>query len=283
MGPRQASWFARLDADGENLLGALDRLARASRRARSRRAPGRRRRALLVGARPLRHRPAGTDQRARRPGRGRAKAGDTAPDPARGKALVRAGGLALYLCDLDAAGPPIDESLAIYQALGDKKGVARAFAARATLAAYRGDLDESRQFGLSSLEIYREIGEPRGIAATLHNLGYLALLQGAWAEAAPLYAEAIALSSVGSRRPGGHGPDPGGPGRRHPWARARGGARGPSWPRRSSWSRSWRPSARGPTPSTRRPGWPRAAGEPARAARYLACRTGASRGDRLAR
>jgi len=200
-GPRQASWFARLDADGENLLGALtasrglpggpDRGVRlAGSVARFWSARGR----YVVGLRALTSALAVQAE-------AKAKAGDTAPDPARGKALVRAGGLALYLCDLEAAGPPIDESLAIYQALGDKKGVARAFAARSTLAAYRGDLDESRQFGLSSLEIYREIGEPRGIAAALHNLGYLALLQGAWAEAAPIYEEAIALfrSAVGDK------------------------------------------------------------------------------------
>ncbi len=200
MGPRQASWFARLDSDGENLLGALTasrtlpdgpdrgvRLAGAVARFWS--ARGR----YVVGLRAL---TSALEVQAE----ARAKAGDTTPDPARGKALVRMGGMALYLCDLEAAGPPIDESLAIYRALGDKKGVARAFAARATLAAYRGELEESRQFGLSSLEIYRELGEPRGIAATLHNLGYLALLKEDWAEAAPLYEEAIALlRSVGDR------------------------------------------------------------------------------------
>ena len=224
MGPRQASWFARLDADGENLLGALTASRHAARRAGPRRAPGRRRRALLVGARALRRRPAGLTSALEVQAEARAKAGDTAPDPARGKALVRAGGLALYLCDLEAAGPPIDESLAIYRALGDKKGVARAFAARATLAAYRGDLEESRQFGLSSLEIYREIGEPRGIAATLHNLGYLALLQGGLGRGGSALRGGHRPAALGGGR-GGDGHDPGGPGPRQPGARARGGSR----------------------------------------------------------
>ncbi len=199
-GPRQGQWFARLDADGENLLAALTasrslpggpdrgvRLAGAVARFWS--ARGR----YVVGLRAL---TSALEVQAA----AKAKAGDTTPDPARGKALVRAGGLALYLCDLETAAPPIDESLAIYQALGDKKGVARAFAARATLAAFRGELGESRQFGLSSLEIYREIGEARGIAVTLHNLGYLALLQGNWNEAEPLYAESLHLMrGVGDR------------------------------------------------------------------------------------
>ena len=192
-GPRQGAWFSRLDADGENLLSALTasrtlpagpdrgvRLAGAVARFWS--ARGR----YVIGLRALTSALAVQAEAT-------AKAGDSAPDAARGKALVRAGGLALYLCDLDAAGPPIDESLVIYQALGDKKGVARAFAARATLAAFRGDLAESRKFGLSSLDLYREIGEPRGIAVSLHNLAYLALLQEDWQAAAPLYEEAIHL------------------------------------------------------------------------------------------
>jgi tetratricopeptide (TPR) repeat protein len=130
----------------------------------------------------------------------RAAAGGGAPDAARGKALVRAGGLALYLCALEAAGPPIAESLAIYQGLGDKKGVARAYSALATLAAYKGEFDESRQYGLTALEMYRENGDDRGVAVTLHNLGYLALLQQDWAQASPSYEEALAiLRKVGDR------------------------------------------------------------------------------------
>ncbi len=199
-GPQQAQWFARLDADGENLLAALAaspdlpdgpgrglRLAGAVARFWS--ARGR----YVIGLRAL---TGALDVEAR----ARAAAGDTTPDPARGKALVRAAGLAIYLCDLDAAGPPIEESLAIYEALGDRKGVARSYSALATLAAYRGDLAGSLVHGLRSLELYREIGERRGIAITLHNLGYLALLQGDWLQASPSYEEALALfREVGDR------------------------------------------------------------------------------------
>jgi non-specific serine/threonine protein kinase len=200
LGPQQGQWFARLDADGENLLAALGasrdlpqgpgrglRLAGAVARFWS--ARGR----YVIGLRALVN---ALEVEAR----ARAAVGDTTPDPARGKALVRAGGLALYLGDLEAAAPPIEESLVIYQALGDKKGVARSYSALATLAAYRGDFTESRGMGLRSLELYRENGDKRGIALTLHNLGYLALLQGDWLQASPAYEEALALlREVGDR------------------------------------------------------------------------------------
>jgi predicted ATPase len=193
LGPSQGTWFARLDGDGENLLAALDasrdlpdgprrglRLAGAVARFWS--ARGR----YLLGLRAL---TSALDADAKV----RAATGDTTPDPARGKALVRAGGLAIYLCDLEAAGPPIEESLATYQALGDQKGIARAYAGLATLAAYRGDFVASRDHGLHSLELYRANGDKRGVAVTLHNLGYLALLQGDWLQASPAYEEALAL------------------------------------------------------------------------------------------
>jgi predicted ATPase/serine/threonine protein kinase len=200
LGPQQGQWFARLDADGENLLAALTasrdlpqgpsrglRLAGAVARFWS--ARGR----YVIGLRALVN---ALEVEAK----ARAAVGDTTPDPARGKALVRAGGLALYLGDLDAAGPPIEESLAIYEALQDKKGVARSYSALATLAAYRGDFAESRGLGLRSLELYRENGDKRGIAVTLHNLGYLALLQADWLQASPAYEEALALlREVGDR------------------------------------------------------------------------------------
>jgi non-specific serine/threonine protein kinase len=200
MGPQQAQWFARLDADGENLLAALSAsrdlaggplrgLRLAGSVARFWSARGR----YVIGLRALTS-ALEVDARAR------AASGDLAPDPARGKALVRAGGLALYLGDFDAAGPPIEESLAIYEALEDKKGVARAYSALATLAAYRGDFVVSREQGLRSLELYRENGDKRGIAVTLHNLGYLALMQGDWLQASPAYEEALALvREVGDR------------------------------------------------------------------------------------
>ena len=200
MGPNQGTWVQRLDADGENLLAALDasrdlpdgpirglRLAGSVARFWSTR--GR----YLLGLRAL-TRALDADAKAR------AAKGDATSDPARGKALVRAGGLAIYLCDLDAAAPLIEESLATYEVLGDRKGIARAHAGMATLAAYRGDFDTSREHGMKSLELYRETGDKRGIAGTLHNLGYLALLQGDWAEASPAYEQALALvREVGDR------------------------------------------------------------------------------------
>src|SRR5262249_18107463 len=51
--------------------------------------------------------------------------GASAPTRARATALVRAAGLALYQGDYAAARPLVEQSLAIYRELGDRKGVAR--------------------------------------------------------------------------------------------------------------------------------------------------------------
>ena len=123
-----------------------------------------------------------------------------APTPVRGKALVRAGGLAGYRGDYAAARPLIEESLAINRAQGDIKGEARALSGLSTVATAQGDFAAARAFGEEGLALYRRLGERRGEAIALHNLGYVAVRQGDSASAHGLFTDALAMMrAVGDR------------------------------------------------------------------------------------
>jgi non-specific serine/threonine protein kinase len=116
-----------------------------------------------------------------------------APTPARGKALVRAGGLALYRGDYASARPLIEGSLAIHRAEGDEKGEARALSGVGTVATYQGDFAGAREAIEQSLALYRKHGNRRGESLALHNLGYIAVRLGAPGEARALFDQALAI------------------------------------------------------------------------------------------
>jgi len=167
-GPDQGEWFARLEVEHENLLAALDwcqhrdedtplrglRMTVALYRFWSARGH------YDLGRRELEQ---AIQHDARR-----------APTPERANALVRVGGMALYLGDPAAARPLIEESLAISRALGDARGVARTLSGLGTVAMYQGDLDAARAFHEESLAGYRALGARRGEAVAMHNLGHVA-------------------------------------------------------------------------------------------------------------
>ncbi len=194
VGPRQAEWLQRLDREEENLVAAVTVAAAA---------PDLPVQALRLAGSAARYWAA----------RGRYALAQDALEAAlgsgsredggaeRAKALVRAGGMALYRGDYAAAGPFVEESLDIYRRLGDAKGVARALSGLATVAVYRGDLDAARSYGEEVLATYRDRGDRRGEGVTLHNLGFVALIGGDPATAAVRYREALSvLEAVGDRR-----------------------------------------------------------------------------------
>ncbi|HYM81752.1 MAG TPA: protein kinase [Candidatus Limnocylindria bacterium] len=186
VGPDQGRWFADLEVEHENLLaafawcaqveGGVDMGLRLSGSiARFWSAHGH----LETGRRTL-------DEALRRDGA-------RTPSQARATALVRAGGLAIYQCDYASARPLVEESLATYRALGDRKGVARSLSGLGTVATYQGDLAAARRFSEEGLALYRELGEKRGVAVCLNNLGYVAQCQGDLPRARELYDQALAL------------------------------------------------------------------------------------------
>ena len=116
------------------------------------------------------------------------------PTPARGKALVRAGGLALYRGDYAAARPLIEESLEIHRAEGDEKGEARALSGVGTVATYQGDFDRARTAIEESLALYREARQQarRGDRPAQHRLHRGA--PGPARRARRLFGEALAIA-----------------------------------------------------------------------------------------
>ena len=192
-GPAQAEWFTKLETEQDNLLAALaftehvpDGATLALRLAGSVWRFWSARGHYELGRRAL-------EDALSRPGA-------DAPTPARARALVRAGGLALYQGDFAQAGPLIEQSLALYRELGDDKGVARALSGLAIVATYREDDATAERTNVESLELYERLGEPRGRAISLHNLGYLAWCRGDHATARARYEQALALlAKVGDR------------------------------------------------------------------------------------
>ena len=97
--------------------------------------------------------------------------------PGRAAALEAAGGLAIEQGDLEAAQPLLEESLAIWQQLEHREGVAHALNHLGALAHARFEYDHARALLKEALDIRRSIGDERGMAVSLRNLGLLAATQ----------------------------------------------------------------------------------------------------------
>jgi predicted ATPase/DNA-binding CsgD family transcriptional regulator len=157
--------------------------------------------------------------------------GGAAPKPALGKALYEAGWIELFQGDYDRATSLLEEALALFRELGDKRGVATSlvnlgFAAlhlgdkeradvlrqevealrkeppdRWTLAwlttflglaaFYEGDYERSGALARESLAIYRELGDKRGVSLCHIDLGFIELVRGDHEPAAALLEEAL--------------------------------------------------------------------------------------------
>ncbi|GDX40707.1 hypothetical protein LBMAG21_09990 [Armatimonadota bacterium] len=111
----------------------------------------------------------------------------------RAKVLNGAGTLARMQGDFGVAQAYHEESLAIHDALGDKKGSAASLNGLGNLASSQGDYAAARQRYERSLAIKRELGDKAVIAGSLNNLGYLAYLQGDTPTARCHYVESLNL------------------------------------------------------------------------------------------
>jgi tetratricopeptide (TPR) repeat protein len=107
--------------------------------------------------------------------------------------------LAHYLGELDPtrsteAKQLLQESLTIYQVIGNKQGIAIALNNLGLLAYKAADYTAARQFLQESLALRREIGFPRGIAVALNNLGHVAAVLGEDDVSHACYAEALQIA-----------------------------------------------------------------------------------------
>ena len=112
---------------------------------------------------------------------------------ARAKTLYGAGLLAWAQGDHGRATTVYEESLALYQELEDKQGIANSLNGIGWLAGYQGDYSQSVALGEEALTLFRELDDKQGIARSLGFLGNLVLEQGDYERAIELGKESLAL------------------------------------------------------------------------------------------
>lgn len=186
-GPDQGVWLARLEREADNLRAALgylfqsDQLAVAAEMA------------CALGALWQRH---GRYSE----GRGwfeqilNRMAGTPLPESLRAHTLQTAAMLAYRQGNWTAARQELEESLALYQANDDRRGVARVYFDLGWIALDQGEWSEAMRLNQDSLALARETGDQVAIYRALTNLGWTQLCLGRRAEAAPFFHEAFALA-----------------------------------------------------------------------------------------
>jgi len=89
------------------------------------------------------------------------------------RALATLGYMADNQNDYRAARAALEQSLALFQAIGDKQGAATALDMLAWVARSQGDWQAERELAEQSLAFARESGDTHAIARSLDNLGYM--------------------------------------------------------------------------------------------------------------
>ena len=109
------------------------------------------------------------------------------------KTLTFLGNVTQNQGDYPGARSLYEDSLALYQEIGDKNGSGRALMNLGNVALYLGDYPRARSLYEESLVLRRAVGEKTGIAAVLNNMGLTALYQSDYREARSLYEQSLPL------------------------------------------------------------------------------------------
>ena len=120
--------------------------------------------------------------------------GDVGSAAVRAPGLQAAAFLAYFQGDDEAAHAYLAESLALWQQLGEERGIADTLRGLGMTALGRGELDRAEAPLLASLDRFRALEDSLGIAACLGNLGDLAHARGDVTQAAALFEESLALA-----------------------------------------------------------------------------------------
>ena len=119
--------------------------------------------------------------------------GRSAAPELRARALHAAGSLATRQGDYESAAALFEESLALWEELGDAAGTARSLLSMGTVAAEQGDQERAIELSERAAELYGESDDKRGHALAISNLGGIALERGEYAKAAALSEQAYGL------------------------------------------------------------------------------------------
>jgi predicted ATPase/DNA-binding XRE family transcriptional regulator len=188
LGPEYQTWSGRLDAEHDNLRGALRFASEDGDLCTGLR---------LVGALSLFWWMGGYLEEGRRWAEGFLSrpfdAGRAGCESARAWALWAAGELAFVQGDLGPAAGRFEESLALYRRLGDDAGTVSVLAELGQVARSQGDHDRARALSEEGLALARRLGDPKAAAIALGTLGRLERHRGNLEGAITLYEESLAL------------------------------------------------------------------------------------------
>jgi predicted ATPase/transcriptional regulator with XRE-family HTH domain len=116
------------------------------------------------------------------------------------KAMAAVGLLARVQGDFGQAEAWGGESLALFRALGDRRGMARSVGFLGNGAMRRGDNEEARRLLEEGLALLREVGDAQEISDALLNLGNVCINQGEYTRASELLEESLVLcTQVGDK------------------------------------------------------------------------------------
>jgi predicted ATPase/Tfp pilus assembly protein PilF len=117
------------------------------------------------------------------------------------KALQMTALLALRQGDYSQAYAAYSKSLAIYEKLDSKQGIADVLKGMGVLAHYQANFEEAFEYYHKSLEVYRECGNKQGIADVLNNLAIIMDAKGEAEKADQLLEESLILRrEIGNKR-----------------------------------------------------------------------------------
>ena len=112
----------------------------------------------------------------------------------RAKALWSAGNLASWLGRFEQGEALCQESLALFRAIGDTRGMGTALFHLAIVARLRGDFAAARSLSEESIALNRKVGHTKLVAMVLEGMAEMDILQGEYARARPLMEESLILS-----------------------------------------------------------------------------------------
>jgi tetratricopeptide (TPR) repeat protein len=113
---------------------------------------------------------------------------------------IALGDLAQNRGDYDTAEHHYQATLAIFEQIGDRTGIATTYHQLGILAQNRGDYDTAEDHYQATLAIFKQIGNRTGIASTYGQLGNLAYLRGDFDSAEQRYQASLAIfEEIGDR------------------------------------------------------------------------------------
>ncbi len=110
-------------------------------------------------------------------------------------ALLQQGFQQYRHCEYPQAWESLQQSLALYEAIGDKANIALCWGQLGCIERNRGNWDEAERLYQQSLALRTELGDRAGMASSWGVLGDIQRNRGNWDEAERLYQQSLALST----------------------------------------------------------------------------------------